>query len=61
MGGTRLISLRSNPLDNLGWAFLKRSTDVVLSLLLLILTAPLMALCMLGVRLSGPGPVIFRQ
>jgi putative colanic acid biosysnthesis UDP-glucose lipid carrier transferase len=39
----------------------KRLTDVVLSLAVLIVTAPLFALLALLVRLSSPGPVIFRQ
>ena len=61
IGSTRLISLRSNPLDNVGGAFVKRTADIVLSLLALVLLSPLLLISMLGVRLSGPGPVLFRQ
>ena len=39
----------------------KRLTDVILSLGVLILASPLFALVALLVRLSSPGPVIFRQ
>lgn len=39
----------------------KRLTDVLLSLSILLLTSPLFALVALLVRLSSPGPVIFRQ
>jgi len=39
----------------------KRGFDVVLASLLLLLCAPLLAALALLVRLSGPGPVIFRQ
>jgi putative colanic acid biosysnthesis UDP-glucose lipid carrier transferase len=39
----------------------KRLTDVVLSLSVLLLLSPLLALVALLVRLSSPGPVIFRQ
>ena len=39
----------------------KRLTDVILSLAVLVLALPLFALVALLVRLSSPGPVIFRQ
>jgi exopolysaccharide biosynthesis polyprenyl glycosylphosphotransferase len=39
----------------------KRVMDVVLASATLVLVAPVMALSALAVRLSGPGPVIFRQ
>ena len=39
----------------------KRAVDVALSLILLIVTAPVMALSALAVRLGSPGPVLFRQ
>jgi putative colanic acid biosynthesis UDP-glucose lipid carrier transferase len=39
----------------------KRLTDVVLSLGVLLLSSPLFALVAVLVRLSSPGPVIFRQ
>jgi len=39
----------------------KRGMDVILSLLLLLLLAPLMLLVALLVRLSSPGPILFRQ
>jgi exopolysaccharide biosynthesis polyprenyl glycosylphosphotransferase len=41
--------------------FLKRGVDVAFSLLVLILTAPLMGLVALIIKLDSPGPVLFRQ
>ena len=38
-----------------------RAVDVALSLALLVLLSPVMLCAMLLVRLSGPGPIIFRQ
>ena len=38
-----------------------RLFDLTLALLMLILLLPLMAVCAVVVRLSGPGPVLFRQ
>ena len=61
MGSTRLINLRANPLDNLGFALIKRAFDTVVSALLLVVLSPLLGLTALGVRLSGPGPVFFKQ
>ena len=42
-----------------GWA--QRTLDVVLSLVLLLLTLPLMLLTALAVRLDSKGPVLYRQ
>lgn len=61
IGESKIISLRSNPLDNVGFAFLKRTFDVAVSILLLILTSPLLLAAMIGVKLSSPGPILFKQ
>jgi len=42
-------------------SFVKRTIDVVMSLSALVILSPLMLLCALGVRLTSPGPVFFRQ
>jgi Undecaprenyl-phosphate glucose phosphotransferase len=60
-GNTTLINLRSTRLDHPGWALVKRSMDVLGSVILIVLTSPLMALTAIGVKLSSPGPVIFAQ
>jgi exopolysaccharide biosynthesis polyprenyl glycosylphosphotransferase len=46
-----------------GWlaAAVKRSLDIALSLLLLALTLPVMAMAALAVRLDSPGPILYRQ
>lgn len=59
--GIPLINLRRIPLDNLGNAFLKRTLDIVGSIVLIILTSPIMLFTAIGVKLTSPGPVIFRQ
>ena len=61
INGLPLINLRRVPLDNLGNAFVKRAMDIVCSLFLIILTSPLMLIAAIGVKLSSPGPVIFKQ
>ncbi len=61
LGGIPLMNIRRIPLDNWANAFCKRTMDIAGSLILLILTSPMMLLCAIGVKLSSPGPVIFRQ
>ena len=59
--GIPLLNLRRIPLDNWANAFCKRAMDVTGALTLILLTSPVMLLCAAGVKLSSPGPVIFRQ
>ncbi len=61
IGDIKLINIRTTPLDNLLNAALKRSMDIVGSLILIILTSPIMLIAAIGVRLSSPGPILFRQ
>ena len=59
--GIPLMNIRRIPLDNLANAFCKRAMDIAGSLLLIALTSPVMLVCAIGVRLSSPGPIIFKQ
>lgn len=61
IGRSKLINLRSNPLDNVGYAAIKRSFDVLSSLLILIVFSPLLTCIAIGVKLSSPGPILFKQ
>lgn len=61
VNGLPMINLRRVPLDNLGNAFMKRSVDIVGSLILILLTSPIMLIAAIGVKLSSPGPIIFAQ
>lgn len=60
VNGLPLINLRRIPLDNLGNAFLKRAADIICSLVLIILTSPLMLIAAIGVKLSSPWPDHFQ-
>ena len=57
----KLINVRQTPFDNLLNAALKRTLDIVGSLILIVLTSPVMLATAIGVKLSSPGPVIFKQ
>lgn len=53
--------LHPNRQRRVGLQRLKRSVDILLSLLLLIMLSPLLLVLAALVKLSSPGPVIFRQ
>ncbi|MCC5970616.1 MAG: undecaprenyl-phosphate glucose phosphotransferase [Pararhodobacter sp.] len=60
IGKFRMIDLYKRPIH--GWeAVRKRVFDVVLSILAIIVFAPVMAAVALAIRLDSPGPVLFRQ
>jgi len=60
IGGLPLLSLKA--VDPKGWQFaLKHTFDRVAAMLALLALAPLMVVLALAVKLSTPGPVIFRQ
>jgi putative colanic acid biosynthesis UDP-glucose lipid carrier transferase len=59
-GGMPLVSVYETPFDGLqGWV--KRLEDIVLSSLILLLTLPLLLTIALTVKISSPGPVLFKQ
>jgi exopolysaccharide biosynthesis polyprenyl glycosylphosphotransferase len=60
IGGLPLLTLR--PTDPRGWEFgFKHAFDRTFAAVSIVLLAPLLAAIALGVRLSSPGPVLFRQ
>ncbi len=61
VGSIPVINIHSTPLDNATNAALKRAVDIIGSLALIVLTAPIMLAAAIGVRLSSPGPILFRQ
>lgn len=61
VGNSRVINMRATPLDRAGNALLKRTMDIAGSLVLIILTSPIMLAVAIGVKLSSPGPILFCQ
>lgn len=60
VGASSLLSIYDTPIEGLnGW--LKRLEDLVLSAMILTLLSPLMIAIAVGIRLTSPGPAIFRQ
>lgn len=57
----RLINIRLCPLDIGLNRFMKRCFDVVFSALAILITSPVLLVTAAAVKLSSPGPVLFRQ
>ncbi len=60
VGGAPLLTFSAAPLDDLRLLF-KRFFDIVFSALTLIILSPVLLLVALLIKMSSPGPVIFRQ
>jgi len=58
--GVTAISIYETPFAGLD-SFLKRAEDIVLSIIILTLIAPIMLIIALIIKLTSPGPVLFRQ
>lgn len=61
VGNVPLIDIRSTPLDSKTNRNLKRVFDIAGSLILIVLTSPLMLFTAVGIKLSSPGPILFKQ
>lgn len=61
VGGIPVMNIRRIPLDNMGNAFMKRTLDVLGSLVMLILASPVMLVCAIVIKSTIGGQVIFRQ
>ncbi|MCL2874964.1 MAG: undecaprenyl-phosphate glucose phosphotransferase [Betaproteobacteria bacterium] len=60
VGNMPVVAVCETPFTGFN-GFVKRASDVVLSSLILLLLLPFMLLLAIGVKLSSPGPVIFKQ
>lgn len=59
--GLPVINIRYVPLTNTGNMVIKRIMDIIGAALGIVITSPVMLICALLVKLSSPGPVIFKQ
>src|SRR5262249_62094138 len=60
INGMPAISVCDTPFHGMD-AILKRSTDLAVASLALLLVAPFMALIAIGIKLTSPGQILFRQ
>lgn len=59
--GLPVINIRHVPLTNTYYAFLKRTMDIVGSICAIILFSPVMFFSVIMIKLTSPGPLIFKQ
>lgn len=59
--GLPVINIRYVPLTNTGNILVKRIMDIVGSLVGIVVTAPIMLITAMLIKLTSPGPVIFKQ
>ncbi len=59
--GLPIINLRYIPLDNIFNKFIKRFVDILLSTIAISLFSPIMIIVVALIKLTSPGPVIFKQ
>ncbi|WP_409656934.1 undecaprenyl-phosphate glucose phosphotransferase [Caldimonas sp.] len=60
MGGVPVVGICETPFTGTN-ELVKRLSDIVMASVILVLISPLMLVIALGVKLSSPGPVIFKQ
>ncbi len=56
-----IINIRYVPLDDDFNKFLKYVSDYVISIIAIIITSPIMILTAIAIKLTSPGPIIFKQ
>lgn len=61
IGGLPVFSMYDSPLNSAGSAILKRTEDIFLSILILILSSPVILALSIGIKLSSPGPILYKQ
>ncbi|MBR6610329.1 MAG: undecaprenyl-phosphate glucose phosphotransferase [Oscillospiraceae bacterium] len=61
VGKSKLIDMRATPLDNLMAGAVKRVIDICGSVFGIIVLSPVMLITAIGVKLSSPGPILFKQ
>lgn len=59
--GMPMINVRDIPLDILKNKVLKRAFDILFSVVAIIITSPVMLAIAIGIKLTSPGPIIFKQ
>lgn len=60
VGGTPVVAVCDTPFSGFN-GVLKRTSDIILSSIILILLLPVLAVIAIAVKFDSPGPVIFRQ
>lgn len=59
--GMPLINVRDIPLDEFRNRFFKRAFDILFSAFAILITSPILIIIAIGIKLTSPGPIIFKQ
>lgn len=61
LGDLQMLDLETTPLESPAYFFLKRAFDIAFSSLVLLALAPFIVLIAIAIKLTSPGPILFRQ
>ena len=56
-----IINIRYVPLDNPFNKFLKKASDIIVAIIAIVITSPIMLVTAIAIKLTSPGPIIFKQ
>ncbi len=56
-----IINIRYVPLDDAFNKTIKKISDIVISIIAIVITSPIMLVTIIAIKLESPGPVIFKQ
>lgn len=59
--GLPVINIRYVPLSNTGNKFIKRAVDIAGAIFGILITSPIMLLAILLIKITSPGPILFKQ
>lgn len=59
--GINIMDIRLIPLSRASNALVKRTVDIILSILVLVITSPILLIAAIGIKITSPGPILFRQ
>ncbi|MGH9641618.1 MAG: exopolysaccharide biosynthesis polyprenyl glycosylphosphotransferase [Terriglobales bacterium] len=60
-GGLHMLDLATTPAETPAYSLLKRGFDLVFASLAILLASPLFLMCAAAIKLTSPGPVLFKQ
>lgn len=60
VGDTSIVAICETPFTGIN-SLVKRSSDILFSIIILVLVSPLLVVIAAGVKLTSPGPIIFKQ
>ena len=61
LGPLQIFDLTTTPAESVPYLLLKRCFDIAFSSMVLLVSSPVLAAIAIGVKLTSPGPVFFRQ